>query len=190
MADSNELKDHVFDGIQEYDNDLPRWWLALLWITVAAAAVYVAVWQFGPGEVGAAALASEQRAIAVARVGGTSGPLPEDVLRVLSHDEERRAHGKALFAKNNCATCHGPEATGLIGPNLRDDFWLHGSTMTDLVTTIADGRGNGLMPPQGKLLAAQEIIDLAAFVAATNRDAKAEGKAPDPARDKHQPIDY
>ncbi len=190
VADSNQIRDHAFDGIQEYDNDLPRWWLALLWGTHVAAAIYILWYHFGPGELGPVALASEQRMVAVARVADSSGPVPEDVLRELSHDAQRSAHGKELFAKNNCATCHGAEATGLVGPNLRDDWWLHGSGMTDIVTSIADGRGNGLMPPQGKLLSRQEIIDLAVFIAGSNRDAKAEGKAPDPARDKRQPIDY
>jgi cytochrome c oxidase cbb3-type subunit 3 len=189
MPDDNKLRDHVFDGISEYDNDLPGWWLKLLWITVAWAACYV-LWHVGGAHLGPAAWLDEQNAAMAAQAKDTTGPLTEGVLRVLSHEEPRKVHGKELFAKMLCATCHGSDATGVIGPNLRDDFWIYGSDMEAIVEGIANGRANGMMPAQGKNLSSQEIIDLAVFVAALNRESKASGKPPDAAREKNQPITY
>lgn len=189
MADENKVREHAFDGISEYDNDLPRWWLNLLWATVLWAGCYVA-WHVAGGRVGALELADDNNAALAKQASGASGPLPEGVLRVLSHEGPRQAHGKELFAKSQCTTCHGPDATGLVGPNLRDDYWIYGSDMETIVDTIANGRNNGLMPPQAKNLSRQEIIDLAVFIAGQNRDAKAPGKPADEAREKMTPITY
>jgi cytochrome c oxidase cbb3-type subunit 3 len=187
MPETDQLTDHDYDGIQEYDNDLPRWWLALLWISVLWAGGYTTWYMLIGMPSGPEALREELAAITEARARSSTGPLPEELMRELSHNPERIARGKALYAKAACATCHGPEATGLVGPNLRDAWWIHGSDMTAIVTTLTDGRANNAMPPQKANLSAEEILDLACFVADRGRTA-APGKAHDPAREHEQPI--
>jgi cytochrome c oxidase cbb3-type subunit 3 len=190
MSERDLVKPHSFDGIQEYDNDLPRWWMALLVLSVLWAAAYVAYYSVWGGAIGPDLLAQELAAVNEERARTATGPLPEALLRELSHDPARFARGKALFTSSQCVTCHGPDATGLVGPNLRDDWWLYGSDMTTLVETITLGRANGAMPAQGRNLSANDITDLACFVAQQNRSAKSGGKPHDPARDKLQPITW
>lgn len=187
MPDDDQLTDHDYDGIQEYDNDLPRWWLALLWITVIWAGGYTTWYMLLGAPTGPEALRQEIAAITEARARSSTGPLPEELMRELSRSPDRIARGRTLYAKAACATCHGAEATGLVGPNLRDDWWLHGSDMTSLVTTLTEGRANNAMPPQKASLSPEEILDLACFVVDRNRS-KAAGKPHDPAREREQPI--
>src|SRR6478752_7404860 len=125
MPERDLIKPHSHDGIQEYDNDLPRWWMALLVLTVVSAAIYVFHYQVAGHAVGPEALAKEIAAVNEERARHATGPLPEGLLRELSHNPERFAKGKALFASSQCATCHAADGTGLVGPNLRDDWWLH-----------------------------------------------------------------
>ena len=190
MPDRDIIKQHSFDGIQEYDNDLPRWWLALLVLSVIWAGFYGFYYHVQGNPLGAEMLAVEVAAINEERARHSTGPLPEELLRELSHNAERVAKGKALFNANQCATCHGPEAAGLIGPNLRDDWWIYGSDMTTIVETITLGRLNGALPPQGKNLSSDEIHNLACFIADHNRSSKTSGKPHDPNREKQMPIGY
>lgn len=194
MPDLDIIKPHRYDGIAEYDNDLPRWWMWLLILSVVWSVFYCFAYHVIGVPLGADKLAVEVTAINKARAEASArdatGPLPEEVLRNLSHSAERVAKGKALFANSQCATCHGPDASGLVGPNLRDDWWIYGSDMSILVETITGGRLNGAMPPQGRNLSPDEIINLACFLAEQNRTSKTAGKAFDPAREKHGAIDY
>jgi cytochrome c oxidase cbb3-type subunit 3 len=190
MTERDQLSGHDYDGIQEYDNDLPTWWLGILWGTVAFAGIYLLVYVLAGAAVGPEAWSRSVAELGEQRARSATGPLPEDLLRQLSRNGERIAKGRALFASSQCATCHGAEGTGLIGPNLRDDWWLHGSDMTDLVTTLTEGRNNGAMPAQRANLSPDDIVSLAAFVADANRNAKAAGKPHDPAREREQPIGY
>jgi len=181
---------HVFDQIQEYDNEVPRW---LAWIfhgSVIWAILYVAYFHLGHGQVGAEAYRQEQMLINERLAAQSEGLPGEDVLRHLSHNAERIAAGKELFfGPGLCTQCHGRDGKGLTGPNLRDDRWLHGSDMSEIVATIAEGSPNGQMPPNNDKFSQQEIINLAAYIADWNRSAKAaDGVNRD--GETHDPIDY
>ena len=177
------------DGIRELDNDLPRWWLVMFLLTIAFAAWYPFYWHSNH-RLGAERLLDEQTAAAEQRAESATGPVSEDTLRLFSHAPAHIAHGGELFAKNGCAVCHGADATGLVGPNLRDDYWIYGHDMTTIVDVITNGRANGTMPPQKANLAPEDIRDLACWIAERARSDKSAGKAPDPTREKLAPIDY
>jgi cytochrome c oxidase cbb3-type subunit 3 len=187
---ADQERDHAFDGITEYDNDLPRWWLAMLWISVVFACWYVVHYHFSTGKLGADRWRGEVLALAEERARHQTGPLGEDALRALSHNAERIAHGKALFSTVGCFACHGPEGTGVVGPNLRDRYWLYGSNMTDIVASITEGRANNTMPPQKNSLSATDIADLAIFIVDLNRAGFKPGKEADLKREKDAPITY
>ena len=187
---ADQERDHAFDGITEYDNDLPRWWLAMLWISVVFSIWYVFHYHFGSGMLGADRWGREMAVLAEERAKHQTGPLGEDALRALSRNPERIARGKALFTQIACVACHGPEANGLIGPNLRDEYWINGSNMTDIVETITNGRANNTMPPQKNNLSGDDIVDLAIYVVDLNRAGFKPGKPPDPSREKVAPITY
>jgi cytochrome c oxidase cbb3-type subunit 3 len=187
MAESGD--DHVYDGIQELDNDLPRWWRLMFIATIVWGLWYPLHYHDGRS-LGEARLVAEQASAAEERAKHETGPVSEETLRALSHSEEHVARGGQLFIKNGCAVCHGPEATGLVGPNLRDDYWLYGSDLTDIVGVITDGRANNAMPAQKAALSGGDIRDLALWIADQARSHKAAGKAPDPARERLAPIGY
>ncbi len=195
MPDRDILKPHSFDGIQEYDNDLPRWWLAILWLSIIWAVLYVFWYHVVGAPLGAERLRLEIAQVNEERLKNASGPLDEALLRELSHNPERIAAGRALFTKVQCITCHGAEGNSLIGgnpgpgANLRDTYWLHGNTMTDVIHTITNGWLDRGMPPQKGLLSADEIMNLAIFVV-DNARRPIPGKPHDPEREKETPITW
>lgn len=188
--DDPKLLDHDFDGIRELDNDPPLWFSLLFLGTVAWAIAYFCHFALGPGEVGAAAWKQNDAVVQELKAKNATGPLTEEQLRGLSTNPERIAAGAKLFTSANCAACHGPEALGLVGPNLRDKFWMHGSNMAQIVEVIANGANNNQMPPQKDLLAGDDINNLAIYIVSLSRAGLKDGKAIDPTREKEAPITY
>ena len=117
---------HSFDGIQEYDNNLPMWWQVSLYLCIIGSALYATWVHFGPGEVGTEAWATAERK-AQEELLAQGGPLTEDVLRGFLSDSDRITSGKQLWVERNCAQCHLATGLGSVGPNLRDDYWRWGS---------------------------------------------------------------
>lgn len=133
---------HIYDGIEEADNRLPRWWLATFFGAIGFAAAYWFV--FHLFAIGAHPLAAYTEARLAAMDRG--GPVTDDELVALAADRQMVAEGRARFA-STCATCHGADAEGKIGPNLTDDHWLHGGAPTEIYATIAGGvDGKGMQP--------------------------------------------
>ncbi len=189
----DRLRDHSVDGIQEYDNALPGWWLWMFYISIVFGICYLLWFHYwGGGLLGGPRWKDEVDTWARHRAeeDAKKPPLTEEQMRAISKDPTRIALGQALFTKNQCVTCHGPDATGLVGPNLRDRWWLYGSRMSDLVLTITDGRANNIMPPQRGKLSKDDIVDLAIYIVSLNRQGEKPGKPHDPLRDKEAPIDY
>lgn len=141
---------HEYDGIREYNNPLPRWWLVLFWITIIFALVYLVLYPgLGkyPGVLGwtsAGEVAKHeqeyQQQYGALYAGYASTPVEE-----LATDPRAMQIGARLFA-NNCSTCHGTDAKGARGfPNLTDQDWIHGGSPERIEETILNGR-HGIMP--------------------------------------------
>lgn len=186
----DQLRDHHYDGIQEYDNNLPRWWLTLFYLTIVWAGLYFAWYHVLGNKLGPDRLQDDLKELAEIRARNHTGPLSEEQLRSLSTSPERIAKGKALYASAGCVTCHAPDGTGGVGPNLRDRFWMHGSDLTQIVAVLTDGSANKAMPAQKNMMGADDIANLAIFIADWNRQGEKAGKAPDPERDREAPIRY
>ncbi len=184
------LLPHDFDGIREADNPPPLWFTLLFWGTVIWAITYFLHFSLGPGAVGAAAWAQDDVALQERKAAHATGPLSEDQLRGLSRNPERMAAGQKLYSAANCATCHGPEALGAVGPNLRDRFWIHGSKMAEIAAVISDGAANNTMPAQKNLLAGDDITNLTIYLVSLNRAGLKDGKPIDAARELDAPITY
>jgi cytochrome c oxidase cbb3-type subunit 3 len=161
-SEQDRLLDHSYDGIQEFDNPLPRWWVWIFWASIAFAAVYGLVPNNplrGPGRL------VEYNA-ALAEAARLHPPVPEASeasLLALTRDPKALAAGKQVFV-TTCAPCHRPDAGGLIGPNLTDDYWLHGGTITEIHHTITNGVLEKGMPNWGKMLKPEQVTDVAAYV--------------------------
>lgn len=176
MSNENEfdqpISGHDYDGIQEFDNPLPMWWLWSFFGTIIFAFLYFIHYQLGAGpnldqELQAdlaaikATAASDQAAGSAG--GGAAAPAPED-LNAVMNDPARIAAGKTIFA-GKCASCHGNEAQGLIGPNLTDKFWIHGTGKPEeIVQTVTKGVLDKGMPPWEAQLKTTEIHSVVAFI--------------------------
>ncbi len=161
----DRLMDHSYDGIQEYDNPMPRWWVTIFWLTIIFAILY-ALNVPGVG-VGAGRIADYNADVSRAaalreKLEPAGGPTPER-LATLAADPRVVSTGKQMFAQN-CTPCHRPDAGGLIGPNLTDDYWLHGGTLAEIRKTINDGVLAKGMPQWGKVFKPDQINALAAYV--------------------------
>jgi cytochrome c oxidase cbb3-type subunit 3 len=167
MADQEKdrLLEHSYDGIQEYDNPMPRWWVITFWATIVFSILYAlnVPWVGkGPGRIAEynADVAKAQLARAAAEPAG--GPTPE-ALALLANDPAALANGKQLFT-TYCAVCHRADGGGQIGPNLTDDAWIHGGTLAEIRASINDGVLAKGMPEWGKVLKPEQVNAAAAYV--------------------------
>lgn len=109
----------------------------------------------------------------------------ENDLRALVNDRAVVARGQALWG--SCVGCHGAVGEGSQGPNLRDDYWLHGSDMTDIVRSIAEGNAVKAMPVWKNFMTPEDIRALAAYIASLHAAERIVGKA---SEGEPKPIDY
>jgi cytochrome c oxidase cbb3-type subunit 3 len=146
-TDADHLLDHSYDGIQEYDNPLPRWWLAIFWATIIFTPLYVLYFHFGGGMLATERYDQEMIAFYDKQAEQllALGEITESTLVDLMADTSMMNGGKKIF-QSKCATCHGMFGEGGIGPNLTDDYWLHGSQLMDVYATVRDG-----IPAKGML---------------------------------------
>ena len=161
------LFEHAYDGIQEYDNPMPRWWVLIFWATIVYAVVYalnvVPVAGSGKGWIAnyEAEMAAAERKFAASRAPQPAPP--DDVLRGLAADPAARDAGKAVFM-TNCMPCHRADAGGVIGPNLTDDYWIHGGLPGDIHRTIAAGVLDKGMPAWAAVLPPDDVNRVTAYV--------------------------
>jgi cytochrome c oxidase cbb3-type subunit III len=179
-AEQDQLLDHEYDGIREYDNPLPRWWVWIFagsfWFSVA---YFFHYHLSGNGQsVSAAYEADVAEAREQQAKTSLAEPVSEESLSKLMADGPLMNDTKGLFALR-CAPCHGDRAQGVIGPNLTDNAWLHGSgALPEIFSVINDGVLAKGMPAWGKQLSPIEVRKLAAYVG-TQRGKAIVGKAPE-----------
>jgi cytochrome c oxidase cbb3-type subunit III len=160
---TNEGVIHVYDGIEEQDNRLPNWWLAILWGTLVFGLGYWLYYETaGLGLQPREELKADLAVIAQKKSAG-GGPVNDAALLALSQDATGLAAGKSTF-QSTCAACHGASGEGSIGPNLTDKFWLHGGKPTDIHRTISQGSVAKGMPAWEPTLGAERVKQLAAYV--------------------------
>jgi cytochrome c oxidase cbb3-type subunit 3 len=148
---------HSWDGIQEYDNPMPRWWVWVFYATIVWGIGYTIAYPAWPLIHGATQglIGQDPRADVVAEIGewdAKNGPVKAKLVAAdpatIKDDPDLASYaenaGAAVF-RTNCAQCHGAGAAGVqsLGyPNLLDDDWLWGGTMDDILTTVAHGIRN------------------------------------------------
>jgi len=166
MTEHNDplLLDHEIDGIRELDNKLPRWWVWLFYFNIMFAAVYLLhyhVLRFG--DLMAVEYTKEMKAGDVIK-GAAMTKFETDIVTLQpSKDPEVVARGMKTFLAL-CAPCHRPDAGGLVGPNLTDDYWIHGIKFSDNVKTIWNGVPEKGMITWKKTLKPNEIYDVASYI--------------------------
>jgi cytochrome c oxidase cbb3-type subunit 3 len=179
-APEDELLDHEYDGIREYDNPLPRWWVWMFagsfWFSIAY------FFHYHVSHNGQSVASAYDADVAAARENQAKAslaePVSEESLGKLMTDAALMSDAKGLFALR-CSACHADKAQGSIGPNLTDAAWLHGSgRLVEIFGVIDQGVLAKGMPAWSKQLSPIEVRKLAAFVG-TQRGKNVPGKAPE-----------
>ena len=163
-AEQDKETAHEYDGIREFDNPLPRWWL----LTFYGAVVFsVGYWFYyhslAAGELPMAAYAVELEAGEKLELAAELKAVGEEQLLALAQNPDAVQRGAAVF-KQNCVACHGERGQGLIGPNLTDAYWLHGSKAKQIHQVITAGILDKGMPSWRPVLGASKVQDATAFV--------------------------
>lgn len=186
MSNDNNKHDvpiagHDYDGIQEFDNQLPRWWVQMFNLTIIFSIGYFGYYILGSGptlfesyEKDAAQMEVLKANAPKAQGGGDAG----EKLIALQKDPAQVEKGKTVYGAK-CAACHGPAGQGTIGPNLTDNFWKHGGKLADILNTINKGVADKGMPPWGPLLSQDELYQVTVFVKSLKGTNPPNAKAPE-----------
>jgi cytochrome c oxidase cbb3-type subunit 3 len=165
MADQEQdrLLEHDYDGIQEYDNPMPRWWLWIFYATI----VFVPFYYFMPSPFGEGpGMVAKYEADVAAHQAAAPPAAPaisDGALLALAKDREAVEEGAEIFTKN-CVACHGVGGGGVIGPNLTDAAWIHGGAPGAIHKTIVEGVIAKGMPPWGRAVPPDELAALVSYV--------------------------
>lgn len=181
--ESSLMMDHKFDGIAELNNPTPAWFMVLFYATIIFAIGYLLNYHvFGYGKlqdeeyVAEVEQASVDKAAFLANPVNAASAVNENNV-VQSKDAAVLQTGASLFA-NRCTPCHGDHGQGIVGPNLTDEYWLHGGKIQSVFKTIKYGVPEKGMIAWEKSLSAQQIADLANYILSLQGTKPAGAKAP------------
>jgi cytochrome c oxidase cbb3-type subunit 3 len=169
--------DHEYDGIREYDNPMPAWWVWIFAASIIFCFPYVMWYHLGAGPSIHDGYEGELAAYA-AQLLETYGELEPDAPTILSFmDDDVAMAGMASLFKSKCAQCHLADGSGSVGPNLTDDSWINVKTLTDIPNVITTGVDKKGMPRWGDTLTKTQIVLISSYVARL-RGHPVPGKAP------------
>lgn len=189
--DEDRLLEHEYDGIREYDNPLPRWWVLILWVSVIWSVIYlvnlVPGVGSGPGRVrnyeNEMTAAREKFGDPTAQAAGNA--VDDATVRAAAHDPAQIAAGQKLFV-TYCASCHRDDAGGNIGPNLTDDYWIHGGKPSQIHNTIGNGVLDKGMPAWNAVLKPDQVLSAAAYVLSVRESHPKDPKEPQGVKEEHE----
>jgi cytochrome c oxidase cbb3-type subunit 3 len=190
-VEEGESCGHEFDGIEEINNPLPRWWTIMFFATFAWAAVYLILYpgmgnfegisKWTSSNQGVKSIAESKQAVVDNEAAGKRVQLDQEIrnaderfgpvfqqfakqdVKDLARNEEALEIGQRLFSQN-CAQCHGSDARGGQGfPNLTDNDWLYGGSPDAIKASLIHGRV-AAMPAWQDALGDQGIKEMTAYV--------------------------
>ena len=176
----NKPRDHEFDGIQEYDNDMPRWWLNLFILTIGFSVLYFAWYHlpFFPSQslLDEYNLAAKTAAVAATEQREKAEKSGFDYHAALQ-DAALIGRGKETFT-TNCSPCHAVDGGGGVGPNLTDNFWIYGGSGPKIEATINNGAVEKGMPAWGPILGIDKVRESTAYIMTLKGTKPATAKEP------------
>jgi cytochrome c oxidase cbb3-type subunit 3 len=174
------MMEHEFDGITELDNPTPAWFMWLFYSTIAFAFVYLFYYHvFNIGKLQNEEYAIEMQAATAEKTAflSKSGNNIDENTVKLTKDAAVISAGQAIFAAN-CIACHGDKGQGLVGPNLTDEYWLHGGNVNSLFKTIKYGVPEKGMIAWEKTLNSKQISDVSNYILSLKDSHPSNPKAP------------
>lgn len=186
--DPNEpqLRDHVYDGIQEYDQKLPNWWLFTWYITMVWFVIaWLAYYQLGYGKNDSEAIEGQLARIEAIRQKDLEG-IDDAKLWELSRDPAVVEKGKATFLAT-CVACHGPDLSAMMagaklpGLPLNDQEWKHGGNPLNVMSIVRKGAPDVTkgMTAWEPVLGLDRVIEVVAFVMSHHKEGEPVTLAPD-----------
>lgn len=169
---------HEYDGIRELNNRLPPWWLYGFYLTIIIGGIYL--WRFHVTHTGPTSKEEFETAVAQADLKiqaylkAKGEAVDENTVTLLTSAADI-SEGKQMFVKS-CASCHKPDGAGDVGPNLTDDYWLHGSDVKSVFKTIR--YGINAMPQWQNTYSNKQIAQITAFIKSIHGSNPPGGKAP------------
>ncbi len=145
---------HDYDGIRELDNKMPPWWLGMFYISIVFSVIYLFAYHLT--DIGPSSKEEYETEMEVAKaevnayLATQADNIDETNVTALT-DEQDLALGKSIF-ETSCASCHGKLGEGGVGPNMTDDYWIHGGAITDVFKTIKVG-----VPEKGMISWAEQL---------------------------------
>jgi len=162
-AAEGEVTGHVWDGLEEFNNPMPKWWLWLFYSTIVFALVYYVLYPGLPSLPGNVLDWSKEGEyqVEVDKAEAKYGPLfkqyAEQDIETIAKDEKALAMGGRIFS-NYCAVCHASDAAGAPGfPNLTDNDWLWGGSPEQIEASVLNGR-TAVMPAHEQILGSKEAV--------------------------------
>lgn len=160
MSERDKLLGHAADndGIDEFDNPMPTWWIGLLWCTIAFAIVYGVEYHFVSNRSQVKAYETE---VAAHEAALAAAPTPKT--GAAEATPASADAGKAVYMAN-CLGCHGPDLKGGVGPDLTDAVWIHGGSLEQINHTVTVGVPEKGMLTWGPILGPEKISQVSAYV--------------------------
>ncbi|WP_337042340.1 cbb3-type cytochrome c oxidase N-terminal domain-containing protein [Emticicia sp. 17c] len=175
------LLHHNYDGIQELDNHLPPWWVKLFYATIVFAVIYLGlyhVWNITPLQEEEYQIAMDEAKKQVEEYESKMvSSIDEKTVKLLVTDSKVVSSGKEIFT-SKCAACHGQAGEGGVGPNLTDEYWLHGGTINDIFKTVKYGVPEKGMISWKATLKPNEIQNVSNYILSIQGSNPPNAKAP------------
>jgi cytochrome c oxidase cbb3-type subunit 3 len=164
--ETNRLMGHAdeADGIDEYDNPLPDWWLGLFWFCIIWAIGYTVHYHFIADRSQESAYEMEMAVAAVMWPAEAAGSV------AFALTPEAIQAGEEVYGVN-CFMCHNADLSGGIGPSFLDDEWIHGGMPEDVIRIITEGVPEKGMLTWGPIIGAEKVNQVAAYILAKNAEA-------------------
>jgi cytochrome c oxidase cbb3-type subunit 3 len=158
-----ELREHSFDGIQEFDQKLPNWWLFTLFVTIIFAIIFWFMTRQVQEVSDGAKVEMAMKQLEADRLSSSAATLDDETLIKMSQNEVFVKAGAAHY-QTNCVACHGANLEGGIGFKLSDSEWVHGGKPTEIFYTINSGVLEKGMPAWGSVLGPKRVSEVVAFL--------------------------
>lgn len=159
--------DHEYDGIKELNNPSP-YWVLLLFLATIGFSLFYAVHYFGYPNNGKDQDSEYNQQMAAANKLKGSPDQAGAAVVINLEDKELLAQGATLYADKGCIACHGAKGEGnAIGPNMTDNFWIHGCKPAELVKVISEGAPEKGMTPFKSTMTEAQIRSVTAYILGT-----------------------
>lgn len=171
---------HDYDGIRELNNPIPPWFNVLFYGTIFFALVYMVVYHVSDSAPLQAAeyknelIAAEKQKEEYLKIAGNA--IDENTVKLIT-DKALLAEAQKEYT-TRCAACHGQNGEGGVGPNLTDEYWLHGGSIQDVFKTIKYGVPAKGMVPWQNAINPVKMQELASFILSLQGTQPAGGKEP------------